>query len=338
MATTAKATAKPFRPTLALGDATWDDFKRLIESGETYYASPKLDGIRCIIRDGVAVSRTLKPIRNRYIQSCLGKSVFNGFDGELIVGAMRGEGVFQRTTSGVMSEFGEPDFRFYVFDDCYMPYNSYYDRLLHLDKTINGRKDSPYIQLLQQTDVPDLEALERLEQMWVDEGYEGAILRWAGSPYKQGRSTLRERYMLKLKRFLDSEAQIIGFEELQHNDNEAIIDDRGYTVRSSHKDKKRGGNTLGKIRVQDIHRSGWEFSIGSGFDADLRSKIWQSQPDYLGRIVKYKYLPIGTLDLPRHPIFLGFRDPIDVDFHPTPMGSDLRQIIDMAEKPESLPP
>lgn len=50
------------------------------------FASVKLDGIRCVIKDGVALSRTLKPIRNQYIQSLLGRPEFNGLDGELIVG------------------------------------------------------------------------------------------------------------------------------------------------------------------------------------------------------------------------------------------------------------
>ena len=32
-------------------------------------ASPKLDGIRALVIDGQLVSRTLKPIPNRYVQS-----------------------------------------------------------------------------------------------------------------------------------------------------------------------------------------------------------------------------------------------------------------------------
>lgn len=33
------------------------------------YVSPKLDGIRCIVINGIAMSRSMKPIPNRYIQS-----------------------------------------------------------------------------------------------------------------------------------------------------------------------------------------------------------------------------------------------------------------------------
>ena len=67
------------------------------------YVSTKLDGIRCVIIDGVAYSRSLKPIRNKYIQSIIGNEKYNGFDGELVVGDIYDKDVFQKTTSGVMS-------------------------------------------------------------------------------------------------------------------------------------------------------------------------------------------------------------------------------------------
>ena len=45
------------------------------------YVSKKLDGIRCLVIDGVAYSRSLKPIRNKFIQSIIGKHEYNGFGG-----------------------------------------------------------------------------------------------------------------------------------------------------------------------------------------------------------------------------------------------------------------
>ena len=92
------------------------------------YVSTKLDGIRCVIIDGVAYSRSLKPIRNKYIQSIIGNEKYNGFDGELVVGNIYDKDVFQKTTSGVMSEQGEPNFVFYVFDDFTHPNLSYSER------------------------------------------------------------------------------------------------------------------------------------------------------------------------------------------------------------------
>ena len=53
------------------------------------YVTPKLDGIRCLFKGGVALSRTLKPIPNKSIQAWAKKhaKILEGMDGELIVGS-----------------------------------------------------------------------------------------------------------------------------------------------------------------------------------------------------------------------------------------------------------
>ena len=78
------------------------------------YTQPKLDGIRVIIKDGIVYSRSLKAIPNKYVQSLFGH--LHGLDGELIVGNPTAHDVFQKTTSGVMSKYGEPDVTLYAFD------------------------------------------------------------------------------------------------------------------------------------------------------------------------------------------------------------------------------
>jgi len=53
------------------------------------YVTPKLDGIRVLFKDGVALSRTLKPIPNKSIQkwAAFWGDELEGMDGELIVGS-----------------------------------------------------------------------------------------------------------------------------------------------------------------------------------------------------------------------------------------------------------
>src|SRR5690554_1925933 len=67
------------------------------------YVTPKLDGIRCLAFQEGALSRTLKPIRNRYVQECFSKagSTLWGMDGELIVGPPTTPDVYRVTNSGV---------------------------------------------------------------------------------------------------------------------------------------------------------------------------------------------------------------------------------------------
>jgi DNA ligase 1 len=311
---------KQFRPTLA-ATASWEDYDRIFQSGQYLLASCKLDGIRCLMRgedkQRPAVSRTLKPIPNYYVQKLLSKMPVDswGLDGELIVGKAYGEGVFARTSSGVMSYAGEPDFTYYVFD--------HFGFMSSYQEQFQGRHDllvgeicfesgwAGYVQVLPQTIVHNLEELQKLEEEAAAQGYEGLILRHPDSPYKYGRSTLREQYMLKLKRFLDSEATIIDFEPLRHNMNEAEIDNLGHTKRSSVKANKIEADELGAFVVEDPELK-MMFNIGTGFDAAQRIHYWAHRDQLMGKTVKYKYLPVGTLDAPRHPVFLGFRDPQDL--------------------------
>jgi DNA ligase-1 len=300
-------TGKPFRPMLAY-DADIEHYKARIANGEKLYGSYKLDGIRAMVIDGQLISRTLKPIPNKYCQRLFGRLSCEGLDGELVVGNEFGDGVFARTSSGVMSHEGMPQVSFRVFDLLTVPANTPFEvRMRQLGQKVAGLPLANVAWVIQYLLDPSHDTVEKVEAEAIDLQYEGLIIRSADSPYKQGRSTLREGYMGKLKRFMDSEAVITGFEEMMHNDNPATTDARGFTVRSSHQAHQRGAGVLGTLRVTDIHKPEWSFGIGSGFDLALRACIWKAQDEYLGKVVKYKYLPVGTLELPRHPVFLGFR-------------------------------
>ena len=270
-------------------------------------ASPKLDGVRAIVQGGRVYSRTLKPIPNRHVQAVLGKPALNGWDGELIVGDPCSPDAYRNTTSGVMSEDGAPDFCFHAFDryDLKLPF---YRRI---DKIQQDARNVSWLRIVPHHVVDCWQRLQVLEQDWLAAGYEGVMLRDPEGPYKEGRSTLREGWLMKLKRFEDSEAIVIEVVELMHNDNEAKTNALGKTERSSHKANKRGGDTMGSLRVRDVH-SAVEFDIGTGFDAATRKEIWERYKHYTGKILKYKFFPGGVKDKPRFPVFLGWRNAIDV--------------------------
>jgi len=95
-----------------------------------------------------------------------------------------------------------------------------------------------------------------------------------------------------------------------HNGNEATTNALGHTERSSHRENKIGRGDLGALvlRTQD----GLEFTCGTGFDDNLRKGVWDNPEVYLGKLAKIKHFAIGTKDLPRFPVFLGFRDASDI--------------------------
>ena len=263
-------------------------------------ASPKLDGVRAIIRDGVVLSRSLKPIPNRHVQMMFGRPELNGFDGELILGDPTHPEAYRRTVSAVMSIEGEHAVDFHVFDrwDRDYPYN---EVALSYGLTI------PVFS----TPILTMDELEEYEVALLDKGYEGVMLRDPQSPYKFGRSTVKEGYLLKLKRFADSEAESIGFEELMHNHNEATLNETGHHERSTKQDGLLHADTLGALIVRDIH-SGVEFKIGTGFTAAERQKFWNLMATLRGALVKYRYFPTGSKEKPRFPNFQGFRHQIDL--------------------------
>lgn len=271
-------------------------------------SSTKLDGIRCIVKDGVAYSRTLKPIRNRYIQSILGRPAYNGLDGELIVGDPTANDCMRVTNSGVMSVEGEPDFRYYIFDiwDRSVPYNKVLMQILTMQLD--------YVIPLVQRICKRPETVNTREEDALTAGYEGLILRRLDGFYKYGRSTIKEGYLFKLKRYCQEEAIIIGYEPLQHNDNDAEINALGYTQRSSAKDGKVDLPLLGNLIVKGTFQNQPDvvFSIGTGFTLFERETLWAKRDWLIGEVVTYKFFPTGSKDKPRHPVFKSFRDPEDL--------------------------
>ncbi len=272
-------------------------------------ASPKIDGVRGTVKAESLLSRTMTAIPNRYTQSLFGHPLFSGLDGELVVGTPNHPNCMQNTMSGVMSQDGEPDVKWYVFDD-WSSGKPYIHRARQAKDRVN-EIDDPRLVWLPQTPVHNAEQLFAYEEAKLSEGFEGVILRAPDGPYKQNRSTVKEGYMLKLKRFEDSEAEILDYFELMHNDNEATTDARGYTKRATHQENKRAAGVLGGFHVRDIYTD-VEFDLGTGFTAEQRKNLWEGRKYLKGKLVKYKHFPIGVVDKPRHPIFLGFRDRRDI--------------------------
>lgn len=258
-------------------------------------ASPKLDGIRATVLNGVLTSRSLKPIPNKHIQTLFPDYEYH--DGELIVGSPTSKTVYRDTVSEVMSHDRVSGAKFYVFDhieNFHMGYAYRSSQLRFSDNVI-----------VHESRTIETEADLRLyEEDCLDRGYEGLILRDPSKPYKFGRSTPKEQALLKLKRFVDAEALVVDFDELLHNANEATVNELGNSSRSSHKENKVPMNTLGSLKCVMF---GSEFNIGTGFDAAQRQEIWDNRAKYIGRLAKFKHFPIGAKDAPRHPVFLGWR-------------------------------
>ena len=287
-----------FKPMLA-GKADLDNIKFPV------MASPKLDGVRVIVHDGVVYSRNFKRIPNDHVQALFGRKECEGFDGELIVGDVTSDTVFQATTSGVMTGAGKPDVTLHAFDfiGSMSHFKFRYEVLVGLANKLK------HVQVVPHVLINNLEELNAYEEECVAQGYEGIMIRDPKGKYKHGRSTTKEGGLLKIKRFEDDEAVVIGVEELMTNNNEQELDNLGHKVRSSKKEGMVPAGKLGALIVK--HKTFGEFKIGSGFTEDARIELWRERDELKGRLAKFKYQPSGVKDKPRFPVFLGFRNKID---------------------------
>ena len=272
------------------------------------YVSTKFDGLRAVVIDSVVYSRSLKPIRNKHVQRLFGKPEYEGFDGELVVGDIYAKDVFQKTTSGVMSEDGEPDVTFHVFDIFTNNTAPYKERLYELNERLVLDQYTSLVATEQRYVHTKDELLKLLEKERV-KGGEGLICRSPSGIYKYGRSTPKEQLSIKLKFFEAGEFEVIGFEERMHNTNEAKTNELGYTERSSCKENLIPMNTLGSLVLK---YGDTEYRCGTGFSDAQRKEIWENKESYLGKLASIRYMSVGQAILPRIPSFQGFRDKDDM--------------------------
>ena len=277
------------------------------------FASPKLDGIRCLIHPELGpVTRTLKPIPNHYIRETLNRECVTGLDGELIVGNPYDPETYNRTTSQVMSREGEPEFMFYVFDQFTNPERPYGERLNAVYEQVENACENlrEFLAVVSSVETYNEQDIIHYLNEECSLGGEGVILRGHDSPYKYGRSTRKQQYLLKIKNMEDAEAEIVGFMQLYKNENPAVQNELGYTERGHAQAGRVLLPMLGALVVRNDEFG--EFELGTGFTRDMRIAIWEDQENYRGQLVKFKFKRVGMKDKPLIASFKGFRDRRDL--------------------------
>ena len=269
------------------------------------YLSPKLDGVRCLIWEGVAYSRNAKPIRNKFVQEWAENMRHHNLDGELIVGSPTDPLCLNATQSGVMSISGQPDFRFHYFDAPAHP-GDFLDRLSHVQRrpsVLNDPKCVEVIHILVYCE----DDVRFWEQKYLELGYEGVMLRAPGGPYKHGRSTLREGYLMKLKQFQDGEALVIGLEEGHVNSNELQRDELGRAKRTTHQENLVPSGMVGTLICE--HPTWGTLRVAPGtMPHSARKHFWENPARIVGTTIHWRSFGYGVKDKPRFPRYYGIRE------------------------------
>ncbi len=179
------------------------------------YVQPKLDGIRCIrpYEVGKLFSRTKKEIVSvPYINFGLSKIELNT-DGELYSDDFKHD--FEKITGAVRKEdpltYEEAGIQYHIYDLVYPAPFSW--RLALLNELNNRLKNGGWSHVLKVVRTEICNSLEEINfwhDKFVEEGYEGLIIRNADGLYEQDKRSFN---LQKYKKFMDAEFPIIGIEE-----------------------------------------------------------------------------------------------------------------------------
>ena len=266
------------------------------------YALPKLDGIRCIIKDGQALTNTLKLIPNLSVQAWAkaNAEALEGLDGELMC-----DGDFNDVQSMIMTIKGASDWWFCAFDLWDMPLTPFRIRYDRLRKVVFNYAE-PDLEVVPCNEVYNAEELQEIWDSHVDDGLEGTIARDPEAFYKFGRSTLNEQGMIKLKNWEDDEAIILATKALQINTNEIELNGLGLAKRGHSQDGMVDIESLGAFYVTWKGRKFW-LGGGTGFNDKSRVELWNKREELVGQKATFKYFGVSAYGVPRHPNFKGVR-------------------------------
>ncbi len=275
-------------PTFEVSLAQKFEEKRLTDKIEVA-VEPKLDGIRCfaIVESGKALlyARSGKLISNfdSTIGAELSKLPDGCYDGEimgkdfiaLMRQAYRKENV--DTDDTYLSLFDYVPMVEWKSRKASMPCRTRYIKLY--DNLISAG-DLKYLKYTPRYIVPaDYDTIKEWHDDFVQQGYEGVMVKDLDAPYKFGRGP----EVMKLKSFHDVDLKI-----------DRLLEGTG-----------RHSGKLGSV-VVNYH--GVEVQVGSGFSDELRETIWGDPKSFLRRIIEVRYqevTPDGSL---RFPTFVCFRN------------------------------
>jgi len=203
----------------------------------------------------------------------------------------------------------------------------YFDRMNELDVYLFSlyNYNANNLQIIESTFASNVEELLSLEEMYLNEGYEGIIIRDPYAPYKYGRCGKTFMGVWRVKRFIDAEFLIEEIIEGNKNNNEATTNELGRTERSSHQENMEPNGMVGALKgklladVLDpqtkavIIPAGEWITVAPGeMDHAMRKHYFENQHEILHMIGKFKLFPKGTKDKPRFPQFSSIRNANDL--------------------------
>jgi len=262
--------------------------KRFNHWGGGAIIQPKLDGIRCrAVIDGKG-NATLYSSQDNVIISVPHINIALGLmklkdielDGELYVHGMPFEDIVSIAKRTKNIHPNSQDLQYHIFD--IIKEQLQHQRIRNL---ISMMPTDRSIKRVTSYGVGSIQAIERRYKQFINEGYEGFILRHLTALYKRSRATTLLKYKPKKRDVY----KIIGFME----------------ERDIHGKLK---NTLGAIVLSSGEGEG-TFHVGIGFTNYQREYLWGMRETLLGKncIIQYQQLTKAN-NVPRFPVFVDIQE------------------------------
>ncbi len=258
------------KPALKLATVYLESLNSDSNKIQQYWISEKLDGVRGRWTGSKLLTRQGNIIitPNNFTQNWPKVAL----DGELWLKRDSFDQVSGIVRRKVAKESDWQNIRFMVFD---LPHHqgNFSQRLIAIKALINSTK-SPTLTMIKQTKVLNTSTLKALLDKVVTKKGEGLMLHHQDALYTIGRSS----QLLKLKKHLDSEAEVLAY-----------IEGKGkYTGK------------MGALLVKTL--DGITFKIGSGFSDQQRMT-----PPPIGCIITFKYFGKSQNRVPRFASFMRIR-------------------------------
>lgn len=279
------------------------------------FMQPKLDGVRGMTLDKGLTTRRLKPHRNIHTTNLYSDTDFAGFDGELAAELETHPDLCRMTASALSTRAGTPFTLWWLFDyitpaTYHLMYRERYDALLLRVAQIQQSNfmAKRHLRIVPSYDIFNMEQLDAKHAEFCELGYEGSILRDPDGLYKEGRCTVREGALLRIKDFDYKTAVVVNYEEGQSNGNEAQTNELGKSFRSTHQENMVPNGQVGTI-IARWSDSAEVFRCSPGnMDHAGRIREWGDRASAPGKLFTCKHFNHGVKDKPRFPTWVQWGD------------------------------
>lgn len=254
--------AKFIEPMLAF-EAT----EKLVDFKNKTFVQPKLDGLRAINKDNELTSRNGK----KYVSCPHLYQEGVTLDGELYTHMYKDDfnkivslcKKLKPTEEDLEESKNKVEFWAYDYPDIEDKFSKRYAALkswINLSETFGINKG---IKLVPTYEVKSWKEIEEYHIKFLEEGYEGTIIRIDSGPYENKRS----KQLLKYKDFKDEEFEIVGYEE------------------------GTGGRvgTIGYFFMKHDKIEGQTFKSNVKGDFDYLKEVWKNRKSYIGTQATVKY-------------------------------------------------